>query len=311
MFALLINDTIPNDVHQMTQAKITRRELGQGLISMSAVGSVSVSGMTAVLPPLNRGFCLNDPNVPANGQPITYSSTNSKPVWKIDQWSIDGGRLGPWTFNKASQSWDTAAASASVKVSTRRQRIEMFQDGTILSCGTPAAAREFDLLFSPVLKQPLVLSSAKRIVIELEADISFGIARAVSVCPVNMGGACIGVVLSSEPNAQTFFYQFSLRGRGMSNGTLIGADWPSDARWYAITNPFGVDQYEIGGGSLRTSDTVILNVDILSRLNDVIRGSPSAMNKSNWTITGLYAGQRIWGNITQRAIWKKFQLWHS
>lgn len=280
---------------------------------------------------------LAPPDPPGPGGPKFYSETGPKPNWNIAQWNIPGGALSPFQKNVSGDTTTYTASASEARLKIIRHgndvQVDLAQDGTVLPCETAAGRpRESDFLLSPNgqhanfpgvpgltiqgdAKMPL--SRLSSVVFEAGLSVTEGITQQRKGCPVDQGSALLGVILTNftKSHAQTMFYQLNfdqLCGiQPQARDKLCHAvhDKPL---YFFRTNPFGVADFLplLGMSFVHSQEQRQLDLDILPRLRIIVQNGPVGMDRdlSHWTVTGLYVGQAIWGDVTLASQWRNIHL---
>jgi hypothetical protein len=289
-----------------------------------------------LLPPIGDIGIRHAPDPPPPGGPRLYGATGPAPNWRIAQWNIPVGELSPFRPDPALGPGGVVATAPEAEVRITRANgetiVALRQDGAVLPCTTAAGKpRESDLLFSPAaLNKPgpgftpaageWPLAALRALIFTATVTITEGQAATRKNCAVNQGGALVALILTSKGDGhghhrQTLFYQFRLDRfcRHNQGDALRFCLRPlRQPQYFFRANPFGVDDFlSLAGQKLMSgAEQRALRVDLLPRLNLVLRQAPPGMdrNPADWSITGFYLGQAIWGDITLATSWRQLHL---
>jgi hypothetical protein len=309
--------------------------LGVWLLLAPGTSWAQVVGQDFVASIGNIGL-LAPPDPPPPGGPKIYASTGPTPNWNVAQWNIPGGELSPFTSEEAGGALVQTASAAEAQVHIIRRgrdvQVILAQDGTVLPCESAGRPRESDLLLSPngrSVTKPgisglalqgaanLPLTGLSRLEFSADVAVAAGITEYRKGCPVDQGGATIGLVLSQKDVAhpQTMFYQLHIDeicGIQPAARDRICHATHSQLQYFFRTNPFGADDFLPLNHQpyLHNGEDRALRLDLLPRLKLIIAQSPPAADHdlSHWYVGGIYVGQAIWGDVTLRSSWSHVHL---
>lgn len=303
------------------------------LLLLAPLGATAQGAGGDFILPIGNVALLAPPDPPPPGGPFLYGATGPSPDWSIAQWNIPGGALPP--FSAAGSVYTSIAAESQVRLSRRGAEIQvdLAQDGRVLPCtradGQP---RESDLLLAPnglYVNAPGVpglapmpahsqpLSALSGVVFSADVGLQNGFIARPKGCLVSQGNALAVVILTEldVPHPQTMFYQLQMSTlcapqTAAQNPVCHGL--PGAPLYFFRTNPFGATDFLplLGTPYLQSGAARHLRLDLLPRLRLVIANGPPGLDHdpAHWTVSGMYVGQHIWGDVRLRSSWHGIHL---
>eukprot|EP00043_Microstomoeca_roanoka_P014992 m.149471 g.149471 ORF g.149471 m.149471 type:complete len:339 (-) comp16157_c0_seq19:1275-2291(-) len=130
---------------------------------------------------------------------------------------------------------------------------------------------------------------------------------------VDYGYAVLGVVLGNAQDSQTLFYQLILGDTRDNTGCPHHPNScdENSMSWYANSNPFGASDYPgtldvpclgmSSGSHGIVNQSVTYQLDLLPRFKYALLNGPEAISHdlSKWSVTGIYLGLGMEGQVTQ------------